>query len=154
MSQLTQGTELFYQSAPDTMTLVEEITGVTGTGGARSQIDVTNLSSKEMEYKPGLAQPGAVSVPMNFDHSLPSHQALYALWESGARVKWVVGLSDGVAPPTSAAGVITFPTSRTYIEFTGFIADFPIDAALNSKFESAMTVQRSGRRTPHWKAAS
>ncbi|WP_421793865.1 phage tail tube protein [Hydrocarboniphaga effusa] len=154
MSQLTQGTDLFYQSAPDTMTRVDEITGVTGTGGARSQIDVTHLRSTAMEYKPGLEQPGSVSVPMNFDYSLAGHQALYALWESGARVKWVIGLSDGDDPPTSAGGVITFPTTRSYIEFTGFISDFPIDAALNSKLESTMTVQRSGRKIPHWKAPS
>jgi hypothetical protein len=154
MSTLTQGTELFYQSSPTVMTAVDQITGITGTGGARSTIDVTNLKSTELESAPGLGAPGAVSVPLNFDASNLSHQALFDLYTSGAKVTWIIGLSDGTAPPTSASGTITYPTTRTYISFTGFITDFPVDAALNSKLETTMTVQRSGPRAMHWKAAS
>lgn len=154
MAQRTQGTEVFYQSAAAVMTKVGKATGVTGTGGGNSQIDITDLDSKEMESMAGLPQPGAIAVPINFDAANLDHQALYALWQSGASVKWVVGLSDGVAPPTSAGGVITFPTTRSYMEFTGYISDFPIDAAVNSKLETAMSVQRSGPKIPHWKAAS
>lgn len=154
MANKSQHTELYYQSAPAVMTKVGRVTGVTGTGGGNSQIDITDLDSVEMEYMAGLPQPGAISVPINFEPGNVSHQALYALWQSGASVKWVVGLSDGVAPPTSADGVITFPTTRTYFEFIGYIADFPIDNAVNSKTETAMTIQRSGPKTPHWKAGS
>jgi hypothetical protein len=152
MAIKTQGTQLYYLSAPDTVTRVGKLTGVTGTGGANDQIDITDLDSVEKEYLAGLPNPGAASVPINFDPSNEDHQALYALWQSGVTVTWIIGLSDGTAPPTAAAGVITYPATRTYFDFQGYIADFPIDAAVNSKVETTMTVQRSGPKNPHWKA--
>lgn len=152
MAKKTQGTELFYQSNATTMVRVGGLTGVTGTGGARSQIDKSDLSSTEMEYFAGLANPGSVATPLNFDPSNQVHQDLLALFQSGESVIWVVGLSDGTAPPTSASGVITYPTTRTYRTFLGYVADFPIDAALNSKYETAMTVQRSGPIATSFKA--
>lgn len=152
MAIKTQGTQLYYLSAPDTITRVPKLTGITGTGGANDQIDTTDLDSVEKESIAGLPNPGAASVPIIFDPSNADHQALYALWQSGAKVTWIAGLSDGTAPPTAAAGVITYPATRTYFDFQGYIADFPIDAAVNSKVETTMTIQRSGPKTPHWKA--
>lgn len=152
MSLKTQGTELFYLSADDTMTKVGKITGVTGTGGGASKIDVTDLDSTEKESIAGLPDPGAASVPINFDPSNPEHQDLFDLYTSGDKKTWVVGFADGSAPPTAAAGVITYPTTRTYMTFSGYIADLPIDAALDSKVETTMTVQRSGPRAMSWKA--
>lgn len=151
MAQKTQGTEIWYQKDADTVVKVGKVTGVTGTGGANSQIDITDLDSTEMEYLAGLPNPGALSVPLNFDPSITAHQELYALWQSGATVKWIIGLSDGTAAPTVASDVFTWPDTRSYLEFDGYIADFPIDAAVNSKLETSMQVQRSGPKTPHWK---
>lgn len=152
MAQKTQGTELFYVKDASTIVKVGKVTGVTGTGGAASQIDTTDLDSTEMEYIAGLPNPGSVAAPLNFDPSVEVHQDLYALFQSGESKTWIIGLSDGTAPPTIAAGVITWPTTRTYFDFNGYIADLPIDAAVNSKLESQMTVQRSGPKNPHWKA--
>lgn len=150
----TQGTELWYLSAPNVMTKVGKVTGLTGTGGPNNKIDTTDLDSTEKESIAGLPDPSAINCPINFTPSLAAHQALYALWQSGAEVPWVVGLSDGTAPPTAASGTITFPTTRTFYQFQGYIADFPIDAAVDSKLETAMTVQRSGPKNAHWKAGS
>lgn len=152
MAQKTQGTELFYVKDATTIVKVGKVTGVTGTGGAASQIDITDLDSTEMEYLAGLPNPGSVSVPLNFDQSVPVHQDLYELFQSGETKTWIIGLSDGTAPPTVAASVVTYPATRTYFDFQGYIADLPIDAAVNSKLESQMTIQRSGPKTPHWKA--
>lgn len=151
MATKTQGTELWYQSSDTVMTKVGRITGITGTGGASTSIDATTLDSVEMESISGLGQPGALSVPLNFDPANTVHQGLLALFSSGANVKWVIGLSNGTAPPTSSGGTITYPTTRSYITFTGYVADFPIDAALNSKYETTMSVQRSGAKTYNWK---
>lgn len=152
MAQKTQGTELFYVKDATTVVKVGKVTGVTGTGGAASQIDITDLDSTEMEYLAGLPNPGSVSVPLNFDQSVTVHQDLYELFQSGETKTWIIGLSDGTAPPTVAASVVTYPATRTYFDFQGYIADLPIDAAVNSKLESQMTIQRSGPKTPHWKA--
>lgn len=151
MGQKTQGTELFYVKDDDTIVKVNKVTGVTGTGGANDQIDDTDLDSTEKEYLAGLPNPAAVASAINFDPANSVHRDLYALWQSGEKVRWIAGLSDGTAPPTILAGVITYPATRSYFDFMGYIADFPIDAAVNSKLETAMTVQRSGPKTPHWK---
>lgn len=152
MAQKTQGTELFYVKSASVVVKVGKVTGITGTGGGNDKIDTTDLDSTEKESIAGLPDPGAVATPLNFDPQNPVHQDLYELWQSGASVQWIVGLSDGTAPPTVALSVVTYPDTRTFFDFTGYIADFPIDAAVNSKLESAMTIQRSGPKTPHWKA--
>lgn len=151
MGQKTQGTELWLVKDEDTIVKISKVTGVTGTGGANDQIDDTDLDSTEKEYLAGLPNPGALNAPLNFTPSIAVHRDLYAMWQTGARAQWIVGLSDGSAPPTILAGVITWPTTRSYFDFQGYIADFPIDAAVNSKLETAMTIQRSGPKNPHWK---
>lgn len=153
MATKTQGTELWYQSSDTVMTKVGRITGVTGTGGAKSSIPATTLDDLIDELViAGLGQPGGVSVPINFDPSNLGHQALLALNNSGTTVRWVIGLSNGTAPPTSSGGTITYPTTRTYISFDGFVADFPVDTSMNSKYETTMSVQRSGPKTYNWKS--
>ncbi|MGH8430736.1 MAG: phage tail tube protein, partial [Solimonas sp.] len=143
---------LFYVKDPNTIVKVSKVTGVTGTGGANDQIDVTDLDSTEKEFIAGLPNPGAVSAALNFNSGEVVHRDLYALWQSGVKVKWIIGLADGTADPTITTGTITWPTTRTYFEFEGYISDFPVDSATNSKVETSMTVQRSGPKTPHWKA--
>lgn len=151
MAQKTQGTELFYVKDPSTIVKVGKLTGVTGTGGGNSQIDTTDLDSTENEYMAGLPNPGSVATPLNFDPNVQAHRDLYDLWVSGATKQWLIGLSDGTAPPTITTGTITYPTTRSYLSFNGYISDFPIDAAINSKLQTQMTIQRSGPKTPHWK---
>jgi hypothetical protein len=153
MATRTQGTELWYQSSDTVMTKVGKITGVTGTGGGKTAIPATTLDDLIDERSiAGLGQPGAVSVPINFDPADPTHQSLLALNASGATVKWVIGLSNGTAPPTSSGGTITYPTTRTYRSFDGFVSDFPVDTSLNSKYETTLSVQRSGPISDHFKS--
>jgi hypothetical protein len=129
-------------------------TGITGLGGGRSQVDVTCLDSQEMEYEPGMANPSAVTVNLNFDPAKISHQELWNLFEDGTTLHWVIGLSDGTAAPTidTGSGTVTYPTTRSWIDFNGYISDFPFDAAINNVYKSAMQIQRSGARTLHVKA--
>ncbi len=152
MALKTQGTEIWYLAGASSVVKVGKVTSVTGTGGANDQIETTDLDSTEKEYIAGLPTPGAASVPLNFDPAIDAHQDLYALWQSGEKKTWIIGLADGTAPPTATGGVITYPTTRTYFSFEGYISDFPIDAATNSKLETTMTIQRSGPKTPHWKS--
>lgn len=150
----TQGTELFYLSSPTTLTKVGNITGITGTGGARPTIQTTNLDSTSEEYIGGLEASSAMSIPLNFDPTSTVHQDLLEFWQAADDTlqTWVIGLSDGTAPPTAAAGVITYPTTRTYRTFQGYVADFPVEVALNSKLEGTMSIQRSGPIDTNYKA--
>lgn len=129
-------------------------TGITGLGGAASQVDNTCLDDDEMQYLPGMPNPGQMTVNLNFDPSVISHQELWDLFNAQTTVPWVVGWSDGNdIPPTvnSSTGIITYPSTRTYTSFDGYIADLPLDFAINSLVKSAMSVQRSGARTMHYK---
>jgi hypothetical protein len=127
-------------------------TGITGLGGGRNQVDVTCLDSEEMEFEPGMANPSTVSVPINVDLSKPSHDELWDLFDEGVTLHWIVGLSNGTAPPTvDGSGTVTYPSTRTYLDFYGYLNDFPFDAAINSVYKSNMSIQRSGARGKHVK---
>jgi hypothetical protein len=103
-----------------------------------------------------MANPGTLTVNINFDPSDASHLALWDSFnaEGQETLTFVIGFGDGTADPTAdpSTGVITYPSTRTFINFDGYIADLPIDIALNTVVKSAMQIQRSGGRTIHPKA--
>jgi hypothetical protein len=154
MALRTKDTELWLVKGGTTIVKVGCPTGITGLGGSKPQIDTTCLDSEEAEFIPGLAQPGAVSVEIDFNPANLSHRDLQELDESGDTVQWIIGLSDGaknIVPTINSAGVVTFPTTRTFIDFQGYIADLPLNIALNGKVTGSMSIQRSGARGFHFK---
>jgi hypothetical protein len=128
--------------------------GVQGLGGAKPQIDETCLDSLEMEFGPGMPNPGALTIDLDFDPSKVSHQDLIHMDENDTTNTWIVALSDGTALPTvnAGTGVVTYPTTRTYISFLGYVADVPLDLAVNANVKSSASIQRTGARTFHFKA--
>lgn len=153
MSIKTQYTEIwFIDPTDDSVVKVGCPTGISGLGGSRTQVDVTCLDSSEAEFLGGMAQPGQVSVDINFDPSSASHKTLWALNASGETVQWAIGLSDGTAPPTVTLGAFTLPGTRTFIAFEGYVADLTIDIANDDAVRGTMQVQRSGARVLHSKA--
>jgi hypothetical protein len=154
----TQGTELFtvdtLSSSVASVLKFECPTGITGLGGAADQIESTCLSTVgDKEYEGGLGNPGQVSVPFNFIPRSGSHQILFDLKESREVIPWLIGLSDGVAPPTLGANdALVAPASptRTSIGFSGYVSDLNIDIATNEIVRGTLTIQRSGSVTPYW----
>lgn len=155
MAVKTKGTELWLVRNDSTGYSVVKIgcpTGISGLGGGKSQIETTCLDSEEQEFVAGFAQPGPVTVNLDFDPSKISHKHLWDYAESGETLTWVIGMSNGTAAPTvDSLGVVTFPTTRTYYEFSGYVSDLPLDFALNTVVKSAMQIQRSGARVLHLK---
>lgn len=157
MGVKTQGSQLYLRYQDSNGYHITQIgcpTGITGLGGAANQIDDTCLDDQEMKYIRGMPNPSTVQVALNFDPSKISHQQLWDLFETGDTLQWVLGWSDGVGiQPTvnSGTGVITFPATRTFTEFSGYIADLPLDFAINTVVKSNMQLQRSGPRTNHYK---
>jgi hypothetical protein len=157
----TQGSELF---GIDTLTTTDPTlfkmacpTGIQGLGGPADQLDDSCLDSTERTFKRGLGNPGQVTVPFNFIPSHLSHQLLFALKEDGRNLKWLIGASDGTAPPTvqvdsDGAGTFVPPASplRTTIEFEGYIADVNLDIATNEIVRGTLIIQRSGPVVPYW----
>lgn len=108
-----------------------------------------------MEYLPGMAAPGALSVNLNFDPAVISHRELWELFENDEVRTFAIAFSDGAkttVPTFDTSNAAVFPTTRSFVEFQGYVADLPLDFALNGVVTSAVSVQRTGPRIPHWKA--
>jgi hypothetical protein len=153
----TQGTELFFinplGSPSAEMVKLSCPTGISGLGGAADQIEDTCLDTVgDKTFKPGLGNPGQVSVPFNMIPTDDSHQVLFDLKNAGTVLKWIICLSDGTPDPTISAGAFVAPANRTSITFQGYIADVNLDMATNDLVRGTLTIQRSGAVTGHWNA--
>ena len=154
----TQGTALYFvKPGTPTGTAVKVTcpTGISGLGGAADQIDTTCLDdTDDRQYVRGLGNPGQVTVPFVLKAGDASHADLIALKAAGTSVEWMVCMSDATTEPTVTASSNSFAalTTRSNIEFTGYVADITIDAAGNEVVRGTMTIQRAGAWTVTWKA--
>jgi len=153
----SQGTELFFinplGSPSAEMVKMACPTGITGLGGAADQVEDTCLDTVgDKTYKPGLGNPGQVSVPFNMIPTNEGHQLLFTLKDAGTVLKWIACLSDGTADPTISAGSFVAPALRTSLSFSGYIADVNIDIATNDLVRGTLTIQRSGAVVGNWNA--
>lgn len=146
MAVLTKGTQLYFRD-PATPNLVREVvcpTAITGIQASRDQIETTCLSSTSRNYAPGLPTPGTAQVTINFDPAEASHRRLHELYREGLEIWWAIGWSDGTAPPTlGTAPDLELPTTRSWIQWEGFISDCPFDFSLNAVVTSNLSIQLS-----------
>lgn len=154
----TQGTALYFVKPGTTTGTAVKVTcptGISGLGGAADQIDTTCLDdTDDRQYVRGLGNPGQVTVPFVLKAGDASHADLIALKAAGTSVEWMVCMSDATTAPTVTASSNSFAalTTRSNIEFTGYVADITIDAAGNEVVRGTMTIQRAGAWTVTWKA--
>ena len=142
----TQGTKLYFAVSESEIYKVACPTAITGLGGPKDQIDKTCLDSEEREFEPGMANPAAIPLPINYIARSGSHQALQALYDSGATVAWLLVMSDsvGAAPTTiDSDGYLVSPGPST-LSFRGYVADFNSDFGLNEIVRANVSIQRSG----------
>ncbi|VVQ20745.1 hypothetical protein PS934_05034 [Pseudomonas fluorescens] len=154
MSILTQGTQIFALvptvADPTTLEVIEIqcATAFNPGGNPADQIEDTCLSDKVRKYLRGLRTPGQATLTLNADPRNASHVRLHQLSEDDdiGNVSWVVGWSDGTAPPTLnvAGDDLQLPTTRTWFLFDGYVSDFPFDFAANTVVVTSATIQRSG----------
>ena len=152
MSIFAQGSELYYID-PETLQVVKFDcpTGFNPGGSPADQLEDTCLDSLDKTYKKGLRTPGQAQVTFNPDPTYASQVRLYELWmddsDTNVELKWAIGFSDGtgIAPTVDSDGDFVFPTTRTWLPFTGYVADFPFDFQTNTLVTSTMAIQRSGR---------
>lgn len=151
---LTKGTHLYIldpRTPPfgDQVTKLECPKSITGLGLSTPQIDTTCLDSTAMEFVPGMPNPGAATIGLDFDTAKQSHMLIEDLNKNQVVAKFAIGLANGTAAPTDVDtdGDFILPTTRTWIVFEGYVADLPLDFAINSTVQSNFTVQQSGRRT-------
>lgn len=158
MALKTQGTQLFLideeASGGPEILAIECTTALSGLGAPREQIETTCLESDAREYVGGLSTPGQLSVTINFDPQNESHFRIYELWKANDNIKMAIGMSTPLTPPTlDTDGEFVFPNTRNYISFEGYVADLPIEAALNAVFTATIPIQVSGEYIIHRKTA-
>lgn len=159
MAIKTQGTQLFIIDAdasagPEVITILCA-TSLSGLGAPREQIDVTCLEDDARSFVGGLANPGTLTVNVNFDPDNESHFRLYELWKSNTDFKMAIGFGPSTSIPTvDSAGEFDFPTDRTFVSFEGFVSDLPLDISLNAVVVAAISIQVSGDYTIFRKIAS
>lgn len=149
---LTQGTEVFIYG-PETVgastNAVKKIEGITefdpGSDSA-GEIQVTPLAERVAhQFAPGLETPAEASFTINVDPSDPMHKYLHD--SKKVALKFAIGWSDGVAPPTGAelpAVGFVLPPSRTWYTFDGYITTFPFAFAGDDVVKATVTIKRTG----------
>jgi len=146
MASKTQGVQLYTVDPEDSSVLVVGcVISIDGIDTTLDQIETTCLSSAARTYEAGLATPGSASFGINFDPSDASHVRLHELKVAGTTLPWAVGFSDGTAPPTvDSDGDFVLPTTRSWIDFEGFMNSYPFSFALNAVVTSTVGIQISG----------
>lgn len=151
MAVKTQGTQLFIldeaASGGAEVLTIDCATAIDGLGAAREQIEVTCLEDDSRTYVGGLATPGSLTVTVNFDPNNESHFRMYELWKANVDFKFAIGFGPETAPPTVTGDEFVFPTSRTFIEASGYVSDLPLSIALNAVVTAAIPIQVSGDYT-------
>lgn len=145
MAIKTQGTQLYFIDPDDaSVVTVGCVTGLSGMTAARDQIETTCLDSAARTYDAGMATPGQAQFGINFDTSDASHVRMHELYRAGTTLTWAIGWSDGTTAPTvDTASRFNLATSRSWIEFEGYISDLPFDFALNDVVKSNISIQVS-----------
>lgn len=133
----------------DAVITVGCITNFSGLDTSIGQLETTCLGDTARTYVAGLSTPGAASFSINTDPADSSHIRLHALKVAGTSLRWAIGWSDGTAPPTFFTnGDFSLPTTRSWLEFDGFMNSFSFTFALDSVVTSEIGLQVSGE--PVW----
>ena len=123
----TQKTKLYWRrlnGATYSIVPVLEGTQLTTAPGSPQKIDTTSLDSDAVESLAGLTDNGTLQFQLNllpWDDGDADDQTLFLAQANGDVSKYIIGLSDGTAPPTvdSGSGVVTYPTTRSWRHFDG-----------------------------------
>lgn len=155
----TQGTKLYFiDNATTSQAEVLKMacpTGITGIGGgAKDQVETTCLDTlQDKEYRGGLGNPSAISVPFNLIPREFSHQRLFELKRLGSVLHWLNVLADNendpgneafVTPTVNGSGAFDPTTDRSSFMFDGYVSEVNIDEATNDIVRGTLTIQRSG----------
>ena len=161
MALKTARSSLYFIDPDGQIVTVGCATSISGIGASRDQLEDTCLEDDARSYEAGLGTPGQATFTLNFDPADASHVRVYELWRSGEKVDWALGLSDGPAAPTAlvpptldSSGGFDLPDNRSWITFNGYIADVPIDLALNALVTANVTIQVSDFPTVTPRSAS
>lgn len=149
----TQGTELWYVSGPTTVAKVGNITAFGDFGKQANDLPTTNLDSTAVEKIPGLPDNGEASLTINLDPGSVAHRYLDLIAGASTRVEFLIGYSDGTAPPTAVASAIVAPaaSARTSDKFLAGVKSFRKSVGTDSILSVNVALAISGAITTVYK---
>jgi hypothetical protein len=133
-------------TSPAIVRQIKQTEGISGLGGSRTVIPITNLDSTGVEKQAGLMDAGSIQFSLIFNPADIAHQLLETLANSTTTKpvkQFYVGLSDGAVTAPSFSGTIaggnlvlkTPPGSgnntRTGYLFSGFVKQWSRAAPVN-----------------------
>ncbi len=156
----TQGSQLYFaddSGSPIIVASVAQMTGITGLGGKKKKIDITNFDSvKYTENAPGLIDSGEASFDLIWSFTIANQLLIQRLTESSTSRSYFLAASDGTAPPTFdnvtnllKPPVATGHVSRSGFLFFGYFSMFQIDEAVDDVIKVKSGVQLSGAITTY-----
>lgn len=131
----TQGTllRLAGTGSPITYSNIANVVSISGLGGQKSDIDITNFDSTAKEFLTGLEDPGQVQVEINFAPGNATHDTLWGLKNSGDLRTWRIQMS-GASP-------------ADYFQFSATVQQFQINFNTDDVVRATVTLRVSGAIT-------
>ena len=132
--------------SPAIVRQIKQTEGISGLGGSRTVIPITNLDSTGVEKQVGLMDSGSISFNLLFNPADLSHQLLETLANSTTTKpvkQFYFGLSDGAVTAPTFTGTIaganlvlktppgSVTNTRTGYLFTGFVKQWSRAAPVN-----------------------
>lgn len=161
----TQGMKLYFSDdtgSPIVVAKVDQATGVTGLGGKKKKIDLTNQDSVTFtENTGGLIDAGEATFTLIWDWNNTNQIIVQRLTFAAGNHAFYLAASDGTAPPTydAAANILAPPVTSTTITrsgfgFNGYFSMFQVDAPTDDVIKVQSAVQLSGLITVFKKGAT
>lgn len=131
----TQGTKLKLAGAvsPVTYTAMANVTSISGLGGQKGDIDITNFDSTAKEFLTGLEDPGQVQVEINYSPNDTTQNTLWTLKDSGDLRSWRIQLSGASPSP--------------YFGFNATVQQFQVNFQTDDVVRATVTLRVSGSIT-------
>lgn len=131
----TQGTKLKLAGAvsPVAYTAMANVTSISGLGGQKGDIDITNFDSTAKEFLTGLEDPGQVQVEINYSPNDTTQNTLWTLKDSGALRSWRIQLSGASPSP--------------YFGFNATVQQFQVNFQTDDVVRATVTLRVSGSIT-------
>ena len=143
----TRGTEMWYADTTSngSAKLIGCPTSITPVGGSRDSFESDAcLSSGLKEKFAGGITWDDITISINLNPADTSHEALWDLFNSGAKTKFVIGFADGTAAATfTNVGGWVKAATRSWYEIEGTVtadqADFSGDSVVTATITIAPT---------------
>jgi hypothetical protein len=131
----TQGTKLQLAgtASPVTYTDTANVVSISGLGGQKGDIDITNFDSTAKEFLTGLEDPGQVQVEINYAPADATQDTMWSLKNSGALRTWRITMPGASPAP--------------YFSFAATVQQFQVNFQTDDVVRATVTLRVSGAIT-------